>query len=336
MDLWRCRLKSVTQGRGLEWENPQNLGDSINTEGDEMSPFIHSDGKSLYFASDRWPGMGGLDIFYSKLENDTTWQKAKNIGYPINTYKDEQGLIVSASGTKAYYSSDRPGSKGLDIYQFDLYPEARPNPVSYIKGRIIDKEELNPLCAQVELIDVNEDKSIARTESCIGRGELMMCLPLGKEYAFNVSKNGYLFYSENFSLKKVRDVTDPYIMEIPLNRIEPGNSTVLRNIFFKTDSYEILEASKAELHLLHKFLLQNPKVKIEIEGHTDNVGSEQYNLDLSTKRADAVYNYLLNEGIRSERLSYKGYGWSKPIAGNDTSEGRAKNRRTEFRIIAIE
>ncbi len=335
MDLWRCRLKGARTNGSLVWGKPENLGEAINTKGNEMSPFIHSDSKTLYFASDYWPGMGGLDIFYSRLKNDTVWQKATNLGYPINTHKDEQGLIVDASGRNAYYSSNRPGSKGLDIYRFELFEKARPNPVSYVKGKVIDEEEYFPVCAKVELIDVEANKLTAKTIWCDGQGEFMMCLPLGKEYAFNVSGKGYLFFSENFSLKEVRDVSDPKIMEIKLKRIKVGNSTVLRNIFFKTNSYELLKESIAELELLKGFLANNPTVKIEIGGHTDTIGTEKYNNQLSEKRASAVYKYLLDHGVNADRLSFKGYGWSKPIDTNETAGGRAKNRRTEFRILSL-
>ncbi|MGQ8338496.1 OmpA family protein [Sunxiuqinia sp. A32] len=335
MDIWKCQLKNVGLGI-IQWGELQNLGDSINTKGNEMSPFIHADSKTLYFASDKWPNMGGLDIFYTRQVNDTIWQRAKNLGYPINTHKDEQGLIVNASGNTAYYSSNRPGSKGLDIYQFNLYEDAQPNPVSYVKGRIIDKKDNHPLCAQVELMDVDANKLVSKARSCLERGEFLMCLPLGKEYAFNVLKEGYLFYSENFSLKEVRDVKDPIIMDISLNRIEVGEKAVLRNIFFKTDSYEILESSRAELVLLLSFLKNNPSIKVEIGGHTDNVGSEDYNQNLSELRAKAVYEFLVKNKLDAERLSFKGYGMSQPVSTNDSASGRAKNRRTEFRIISID
>ncbi|WP_423127748.1 OmpA family protein [Gaoshiqia sp. Z1-71] len=335
MDIWRCRLDGFTETGKAKWGKLQNLGDSINTPGDEMSPFIHPDGQTLYFASDYWPGMGRADIFYSRVKNDSVWHQPVNLGYPINTHKDEQGLIVDASGKNAYYSSDRPGSKGVDIYRFELYPEVRPTPVSYIKGRVIDFETGKPLCSIVELVDIEKDQVAVKTESCIEPGEFLMCLPLGKEYAFNVSREGYLFFSENFSLRKVRNADDPVIMEIPLKKIEMGGSTVLRNIFFETDSYELLDQSKTELSRLISFLRKNPALEIEIGGHTDNVGGDEYNINLSEKRAEAVFQYLVDAGIAEMRLSYKGYGKSQPLESNDRAEGRSRNRRTEFKIIGM-
>ncbi|WP_299577527.1 OmpA family protein [uncultured Sunxiuqinia sp.] len=336
MDIWRCRLNGFSPTGRPRWSEAENLGDSINTSGNETSPFIHADGKTLYFASDTHLGLGGSDIFYATFDGDSVWQKPENLGYPINTNKDEQGLIVNAAGEYAYFSSDRPGSAGLDIYQFVLPPNIRPTAVSYVQGLVYDSFSHQPLCAQIELIDVDANRVVSTTESCWEKGEFLMCLPLGKTYAFNVSKPGYLFHSENFALKQVRQVSDPILLDIPLQAIEIGNVTVLRNIFFETGKYTLLSQSKAELNQLAAFLINNPKVKIEIGGHTDSVGGEKMNQELSENRAKAVYNYLLENGVESTRLTYRGYGFSVPVGSNETEEGRAKNRRTEFKIVATE
>ena len=333
MDIWKCNLKGFSEWGMPIWGNPVNLGDSINTPGNEMSPFIHSDGKTLYFASDYWPGLGGYDIFYSRLKNDSVWSRPQNIGYPINSFKDEQGLVVDASGKNAYYSSDRPGSKGMDIYSFELYKSARPSPVTYIKGKVVDEETGAPVCAKVELIDLENSKSVIKGESCWEKGEFLMCLPLGKEYAFNVSREGYLFYSDNFQLKEKKDIIDPYILEIKMKRIKLGGTVILRNIFFDTAKYDLLPESKVELQKLIDFLNLNKTLIIEIEGHTDNVGSEEMNQKLSESRAKEVYVYLIDHGIDDQRMKYSGYGLSRPISSNDTDQGRALNRRTEFKII---
>ncbi|MDP3913271.1 MAG: OmpA family protein [Bacteroidota bacterium] len=332
MDIWKCNLLGFSAVGMPVWGYAFNLGDSINTPGNEMSPFIHSDGKTLYFASDYWQGLGGYDIFYSRLKNDSVWSKPHNIGFPINSHKDEQGLVVDASGKNAYYSSDRPGSMGMDIYSFQLHKEARPTPVSYIKGKITDSESGLPLCAKVELVDLGNAKSIINGESCWEKGEFLMCLPLGKEYAFNVSADGYLFFSENFQLKEKMEFIDPYILEIKLKKIEVGGSVVLRNVFFNTGSYELLPESKIELKRLIDFLITNKSLYIELEGHTDNVGSEELNRVLSESRAKEVYTYLIDKGIEKYRMTFKGYGYSRPISPNETIEGRALNRRTEFKI----
>lgn len=333
MDIWMCKLNGFSQYGLPVWGKAVNLGDSVNTPGNEVSPFIHSDGKTLYFASDYWHGMGGLDIFFCRKLNDSTWTKPQNIGYPINSYKEEQGLIVDAAGKNAYYSSDRPGSKGMDIYSFELHGEARPTPVSYVKGKVIDEDSGEPVCAKVELVDLQNPQSAVRGESCWEMGEFLMCLPLGKEYAFNISKEGYLFYSDNFQLKEKKEIIDPYILEIKLKRIKVGSAMVLRNVFFDTGSYELLPESVTELQKLIDFLNLNKTVFIEIEGHTDNVGGEEMNQKLSESRAQAVYNYLINKGINAVRMKYAGYGLSRPMSTNETPEGRALNRRTEFKII---
>jgi len=333
MDIWKCNLKGFSVvGRPI-WGNPVNLGDSINTPGNEMSPFIHSDGKTLYFASDYWPGMGGYDIFYCRQKNDSVWTQPQNIGYPINSYKDEQGLVVDASGKNAYYSSDRPGSRGMDIYSFELYKNARPTPVSYIKGKVVDEDTGAPVCAKVELTDLENPKSVIKGESCWEKGEFLMCLPLGKEYAFNVSKEGYLFYSDNFQLKEKKDIIDPYILQIKMKKIKIGGYVILRNVFFNTASFELLPESKIELEKLTDFLNLNRTVFIEIDGHTDNVGNEEMNQKLSESRAKEVFKYLVSNGINEARMKYSGYGFSKPLSSNDSAEGRSLNRRTEFRII---
>lgn len=332
MDIWKSNLNGFYEWGMPIWSVPVNLGDSINTPGNEISPFIHSDGKTLYFASDYWPGMGGYDIFFSRQKNDSVWTRPQNIGYPINSYKDEQGLVVDASGIYAYYSSDRPGSKGMDIYSFELHPDARPSPVSYIKGKVYDEDSGLPICAKVELIDLDNSTSVIKGESCWEKGEFLMCLPLGKEYAFNVSKEGYLFYSDNFQMKEKTEIIDPYILEIKMKKIQIGGTVVLRNVFFDTGSHELLPRSKVELQKLIDFLEMNKTLFIEIEGHTDNVGNEEMNQNLSESRAKEVYDYLVNKGIEINRMIFRGYGYLQPISSNESAEGRALNRRTEFRI----
>ena len=332
MDIWKCQLMGFSLEGIPVWSNAFNMGDSINTPGNENSPFIHPDNKTLYFASDHWPGMGGYDIFYSRRKNNLAWSNPHNIGYPINSSKDEQGLVVDASGKNAYYSSDRPGSQRMDIYSFEIHREARPTPVSYVKGKVVDSETGEPLCASVELMDLNDSTSYIKGESCWEQGEFLMSLPVGKEYAFTVSKEGYLFYSENFQLKEKMEFIDPFILEVKLKKIEVGGSVVLRNVFFDTGSHELLPASKSELKRLIDLLVTNKTLYIELEGHTDNVGSEEMNLGLSERRAKEVFNYLVEKGIEQIRMVSKGYGYSRPMSSNETPEGRALNRRTEFKI----
>lgn len=316
------------------WQDPVNLGDSINTSDEEQSPFIAMDNQTLYFSSRGWPGMGGFDLFVSHRKPDGSWGTPRNLGYPINTAGDEIGMIVNARGNKAYFASNREGSHGLDIYDFDLYKEVRPIPVSYMKGIVFDAETGKKLSAKLELIDLASGKIVNQAVSGSSTGAFFVTIPSERDYALNISKDGYLFYSDNFALKGVHDAENPYLKDVPLKPIKVGESVVLKNIFFDTDSHQLKAESKTELNKLLEFLRKNPAVRIEISGHTDNVGTEQHNQILSEQRADAVKIYLVKSGILPDRITAKGYGESKPVATNENEEGRALNRRTEFSITA--
>ena len=345
-DIWVTHRKS-----GGTFEAPINLGDQINTAGDEQSPFIHPDGETLYFMSSGHPGIGKTDLFYARLQEDGSWGKPTNLGYPINTEAHEGALVVSTDGKYAFFASDRfqdseSKDSKIDIYSFELYPEARPNPVTYLKANVIDAVTGEAIKATVELSSLIEKEQLhfANTDS---DGNFLVCLPAGKRYALNVSKEGYLFYSENFALEK-KETTDPYLMTIALQPIvEQKEATVssptvkpierkpiiLRNVFFETASAELLPESTTELNKLILLLTTNPNLNIQINGHTDNVGSDQDNQILSQNRAKAVYQFLIDGKIEASRLKFKGYGESQPIDTNETDLGRKKNRRTEF--IAI-
>ncbi|PLX05495.1 MAG: hypothetical protein C0594_07200 [Marinilabiliales bacterium] len=329
MDIW----KSVYQGKG-KWSVPVNLGDNVNTRGNEMSPFIHPDNKTLYFASNGHLGMGGMDIFVSRIDSMGIWQKPVNLGYPINTYKDEKGLIVNAKGDLAYFSSNRDEKKRNDIYNFELYEKVRPTRVTYVKGRVYDAVTKKGLEAEFELTDLETDSLVVKSNSEQETGNYLVSLPTERNYAFNIFKEGYMFHSESFSLKNLKNPKS-YNMDFALKPIKENETVILKNIFFETDSFTLKPESKSELEVLIQFLNENPALSIEIGGHTDNTGSKEYNKELSEKRAESVYNYLLDNGISKEKLSYKGYDFSEPIAPNDTPEGRALNRRTEFKVTKI-
>jgi outer membrane protein OmpA-like peptidoglycan-associated protein/Tol biopolymer transport system component len=316
------------------WNIPVNLGDSINTAYDEKSPFIHADGKTLYFSSAGHPGFGGDDIFYSRKKEDGTWSGAKNIGYPINTRNDENSFVVGLSGENAYFTSDRHSdTRNFDLFYFDLYEAARPLLTTFLKGVIVDAGTSSPVPANVQLIDLVTGNIIAQSDADPVDGSYLISIPNGKDYALNVSAKGYLFYSENFSLKN-HPAEKPFAINVGLKPISVGGVVVLRNIFFETDSYVLKDESKFELNKLIELLTQNPALKIQVSGHTDNAGSDQHNQALSESRAKTVSDYLIRNGIASIRLAYKGYGESGPVATNDTEEGRAQNRRTEFIVIS--
>jgi outer membrane protein OmpA-like peptidoglycan-associated protein len=315
------------------WSTPVSLGNVINTNGMDESVFIHPDNQTLYFSSDGHPGMGGLDIYMSRRKEDGSWGTPVNLGYPINTCDDEKGLVVSADGQKAYFASDRPGGFGnLDLYVFDLYKEAQPVLTSYVKAKVTDASTTLPLAAQFEIVDVETGKVVVKNTTDKMRGEFMAVLPSGKNYLLNVSKEGYLFYSENFECKNVTDKQKVYLLNVPMQKITAGASVVLKNIFFDVDKYDLKPESQVELEKLLSFLNGNAAVKIEIGGHTDSTGDKIKNQKLSENRAKAVLDYLLSKGIHASRLSSKGYGDTQPVADNKTEEGRAANRRTVFKI----
>jgi outer membrane protein OmpA-like peptidoglycan-associated protein len=320
-----------------KWSEPVQLPSNINTDRDEYSVFIHPDNQTLYFSSEGHPGFGGKDIFVSKRREDGSWGDPMNLGYPINTSNDESSLLVSPDGSVAYFASNRDDSRGgLDLYQFDLYEKARPTPMTYMKGIVYDADTKKPLGATFELIDLASTKTMVRSVSNDVTGEFLVCLPAGKSYALNVSRDGYLFYSDNFQLKDTASVKTPVVKDVPLKPIKVGQSIVLKNIFYEVDKYELKDESRAELGKMLDFMKKNPKVKVEIGGHTDNTGGKDHNQVLSENRAKKVYDHMIESGAEASQLVYKGYADTKPIAPNTTEAGRAQNRRTEFMIVAIE
>jgi outer membrane protein OmpA-like peptidoglycan-associated protein len=312
---------------------PENLGPLVNTPGREEGVFLHPDGQTLFFSSDGHPGMGGADIFMTKRNADGTWGKPANLGFPINSNQDEIAFTVDALGEYAYFTSDREGGYGdWDIYKFKMPEHLKPNPVNYLKGIVYDADTKEKIQASFELIDLSTKKVIVASNSTPGSGEFLVVLPSGRDYALNVSKDGYMFHSENFTLTTPKNF-EPYKKDVPLVPFKEGGTVVLKNVFFDTDSYVLKPKSEAELDKLYDFLVQNAKIKIEIGGHTDNQGKLANNKILSKNRAEAVKNYLTTKGIDTNRLTFQGYADEKPIDTNETPEGRANNRRTEFKII---
>jgi outer membrane protein OmpA-like peptidoglycan-associated protein/Tol biopolymer transport system component len=329
-DIWKTVLKPDGS-----WSVPVNLGDSINTKDDDMAPFIHPDNRTLYFASRGHQGMGGFDLFVSRMDANGNWSSPVDLAYPINTYADEINLVVNAKGDVAYISSDKLGGKGgMDIYSFKLYKEAQPVMVTYFKGIVFDKETRDRLEARFELIDLATGNVVSNSFSDPVTGEFLLSLPTEKNYGLNVSKPGYLFYSDHFELSGESSKAKPFIYNVPLQPIQVGETVILKNIFFDTDKYDLKEESRSELGKLIQFLKSNPKIHIMISGHTDNHGTADHNIVLSRNRARAVYDYLVANGIAKERLSYAGFGMTRPIDTNDTDQGRANNRRTEFSVVA--
>ncbi len=328
-------IYSSTIGEDGKFTEPVRLPSQINTEEEEESVFIHPDNQTLYFSSRGRPGMGGLDIYMSKKQADGSWGEAVNLGYPINTARDENSLLVDANGKLAYFASEREGGfGGLDIYQFELPENRRPEKITYVKGLTYNAKTKAPVEAFFELIDLETQQSVTNAYSN-SAGEFLVTLTSNHNYLVNVSKPGFLFYSDNFSLKnKVADYNKPYQLQIPLQPIDTG-IIELKNIFFDVNKWDLKAESKAELQKIIAFLKANPTLKIEFSGHTDNSGDKAFNKTLSNNRAKAIYDYVIEKGgIPASNLSYKGYGDTKPKAPNDTPENKAKNRRTELKVLS--
>lgn len=320
------------KNRAGQWQSAKNLGEIINTTGDELSPFMHSDNQTLYFSSTGHWGLGQNDLFITRQQDSIGWTKPENLGYPINTNMDEIGLVVDHTGVKAYYSSNK-NNNSRDIYQFDLPEKSRPNPVAYVAGKIYNQDNFTPLAANLELLNPETVDTIMWVTADSTTGEYLMCLPTGFNYVLNAEFPGYLFWSDQFFLAETNYSADPFTLDIPLKPIKAGESMVLKNIFFESNAYKLLPQSKAELQKTIVFLNRNPMLKAEISGHTDNNGTSEYNQILSERRAKAVYDYISKQVSDKQRLSYTGYGETKPIASNKTEAGKANNRRTELKIL---
>ncbi|MDI3320029.1 OmpA family protein [Pinibacter soli] len=327
-DIYVCHL--LPNGK---FGQPENLGPTINTIGDESCPFIHADNQTLYFTSNGHPGYGDDDLFMARKGPKGQWSTPKNLGFPINTIEKEGSLVITADGKTAYYASDRSDSKGgLDLYTFEMRNDVRPIKTLWVKGKVFDAKTNNGLPSAVELTNLSTREVVSKIQTD-ETGNYLITLPIGRDYAFNVNRKGYLFYSENFSfVQKSPDST--YNIDIPLQPLEANASIVLKNIFFDVNKTELKPESQVELNNVVQLMKDNPTLKIQINGHTDNVGKAADNLKLSNGRAESVVAYITSKGITADRLSSKGFGATQPVDANDTEEGRAKNRRTELKVLS--
>ncbi len=352
-DIYRSTRDSL--GR---WSPAVNMGPTINTPGNEKSPFIHTDSQTLYFSSaDRkdnntgeWfaghMGLGGYDIFYTRLDEANSWIQPKNIGYPINSEENDLGFFVSTNGEDGFFASNKIGVKKRSVYEdaqakkdpwniytFKLYKKARPQKVLLVKGNFKDeetKEAVRDVSIEIKNMKTKEVKQVKVNSET---GDYAFAMVMKSDYTMTVKKKDYTYETKYISANDANiDVT--LKMDIEMKPVRIGKSYNLDDVYFSTNSAELNNKSKSVIEGFFEFLHDNPSIKVEIQGHTDNVGDDQFNLVLSRDRAKSVYEYLLNKGISTTQISSKGYGENKPISSNGTEEGRARNRRTVFVIIS--
>lgn len=317
-----------------KWSRPVNLGKTINTTGYDVAPFIHPNGRTLYFASDARIGMGGYDMYMSTKE-DTGWTAPKNLGYPLNTFNDEMSFVISGDEKKGYYSVEikKDANINSSIYEFDIPQEIKSvYKVMVAKGKVYDAQTKKPLGAKLELMDLKTRQLVQKVASDSIEGDYLLTLTEGSEYALYVSRPGYLFKSLSFNFLN-QSAFDPLTLDVYLEPIRTGASVVLNNLFFESGKYELLPKSMTELNKIVRFMTENGTTKMEISGHTDDVGKDADNMVLSNNRAKAVVDYLIQSGVKKTNLVYKGYGETKPTAPNTNDENRMLNRRIEFRVL---
>ena len=321
------------------WSKPVNLGATVNTPANDRYPFWAADNKTLYFTTSGRAGMGGADLFKTTLSPSNQWQPPVNLGYPINTPGEETNLFIALDGKSAYFS--KGVADDIDIYTFELPEKLRPVAATYVEVTVVDDRTGQPLAATVRLQpQAPGGRLTVRTTG--PDGHYLTVLPIGQEYGFTVERSGYVFYSDHFSLADTFSLTEPFELTVRLQPVEElatgpeaeeDGAIVLRNVFFETASDALIGLSTEELDRLANLLREQLEVSVEIAGHTDDVGTEAANQDLSERRARRVKAYLESQGIAAERITAVGYGETRPVAPNTTEEGRASNRRTTFRLV---
>lgn len=313
---------------------PVSMGEVLNTIGDEETPFIAADNQTLYFSSDGHAGFGSHDIFISHRLDDswTNWSKPENLGPTLNTPDWDAYYSVCASGEYAYMVSYTNSQGGADVFRMKLPDEAKPQPVVIIFGKVINKKTKAPVEAEIHYFDITKNKEVGMAISNPEDGSYKIVLPKGIEYGFVAEKKGFYSIGEHFDMTEVNSYTE-LEKTLFLAPIEEGQTIVLNNIFFETDKADLKRTSYGELDRLIDLLNDIPTLIIEIDGHTDNSGSLEYNQKLSEDRAKAVFNYVTKKGIVYSRVKVKGFGETVPLGDNGTEEGRQINRRVEFQVL---
>lgn len=347
---------SEQQGNG-RWGEPRNLGPTINSVGNEDSPYIHIDGKTLYFSSDWHPGLGGYDVFKSELKDDV-WQKPENMGYPINTPDDNFHFIMAGDRTHAYYTSIQEGGEGkADLYKITfmdekvkalleaarvqkeqekaLIEEAKGTleAAAVYSGVLIDAGTNSPLSGTITITHLLSGEVIAETQAS-ANGKFSLTIPEAGEYGLSAESKGFLIISRKLRISR-KEGQQLLESSLRMHPIQVGSTAVMANIFFDFGKASLRTESIGELDKIKTFLNNSPTLKLQINGHTDNVGNATYNKVLSRKRAQSVVNYLVQNGIDAARLTVMGYGQERPLVSNDDEEeGRELNRRTEIEVIS--
>lgn len=317
------------------FSSPLNLGPVINSIGDEFGMSLAADGKTMYFNSYGHESYGSSDVFMAKRLDDgwTNWSKPINLGPEINSDRWDGVFCIGAKGNYAYLSTSAGVTdNSTDLFRIQLSKESRPEPVILVKGKVYNKKDNSPLSAKITYYDLKGNQELGIAQSNPKDGSYQIILPIEKTYSFLAEKAGFFSISENLEVGKITEYTE---MErnLYLAPLEQGAVIRLNNIFFEFNKAELKDESKAELERLIKILKDNQKLQIEIGGHTDDVGSDDYNKTLSQNRVNTVVNYLIQKGIPKTQLSGVGYGESKPIVPNTSDENKAQNRRVEFTII---
>ena len=315
------------------FSKPLNMG-SINSIGKECAPFVSADGKTIYFSTNGRPGYGDNGIFVSTREDDTwtKWSEPCNLGPEINTPNFDADYTIPASGKFALMVSKDHSLGGSDIFRIDLPKQAKPKPVILIKGQVLNDVTKTPIEARISYIDLLTEQEVGIATSSPVDGSYNIVLPPGTDYSMLAVKDGFISESNHIYAIEISEYTEMAV-DLHLIPMEVGVSVQLKNLFFETGKGVLKEESNDELNRLVNLLKNNPNLFIEVGGYTDNVGSAEENLKLSQDRADAIRKFLVMTGIEPDRVTSKGYGAASPLATNDTEEGRAQNRRVEFKIL---
>jgi outer membrane protein OmpA-like peptidoglycan-associated protein len=328
-DIYVC----VKQANGV-WGPPIHTGKTLNSAGDEYSPFISADGRTLYFASNGRPGYGDVDIFMSRRLSDDwrQWSEPVNLGLGINTVGFDAYYTLPASGEFGYMVSNINTMGLADIIRFKLPKAVKPDPVVLVSGRVLNAKNQQPLAAMIKFDDLSTGQEVGEARVNPHTGEYKIALPAGRNYGYHAANAGYLSVSENLELINLQEYAE-LKKDLYLVPIEVGESIQLKNVFFVQSKSELRPESYPELDRLVRIMKDNPTLEIELSGHTDNRGVPSANLELSEKRVEAVRQYLIGKGVPARRMTGKGYGGAKPIAPSTTEESRQMNRRVEFKIL---